>query len=90
MCHYCGCWANAAHRDCVAEQERASDLGDQAIRAIDQGDLGATRKCIEVMGGRSHDPGLSDGWVRSRAETTPQPAGSAAHLLGWRAAARRA
>jgi hypothetical protein len=28
-------------RDYVAEHERASDLGDRAIRAIDQGDLGA-------------------------------------------------
>jgi hypothetical protein len=36
-------------RDYVAEHERASDLGDQAIRAIRQGDLGAAREFIEVM-----------------------------------------
>ena len=37
-------------RDYVAEHERASDLGDHAIRAIDQGDLGAAREFIDAMG----------------------------------------
>jgi hypothetical protein len=49
MCHYCGCRAMPLIRDYVAEHERASDLGDRAIRAIDQGDLGAARDFVAVM-----------------------------------------
>ncbi len=49
MCHYCGCRAMPLIRDYVAEHERASDLGDHAIRAIDQGDLGAAGESIETM-----------------------------------------
>jgi iron-sulfur cluster repair protein YtfE (RIC family) len=49
MCHYCGCRAMPLIRDYVAEHERASDLGDHAIRAIDQGDHGAAREFIEAM-----------------------------------------
>jgi hypothetical protein len=40
---------NAAHQGLRSEHERASDLGDRAIRAVDQGDLGQAREFIEVM-----------------------------------------
>jgi iron-sulfur cluster repair protein YtfE (RIC family) len=36
-------------RDYVAEHERASDLGDHAIRAIDKGDLGAAEKFLDSV-----------------------------------------
>jgi hemerythrin-like domain-containing protein len=49
MCHYCGCRAMPLIRDYVAEHERASDLGDHAIRAIDQGDLGAAEEFLDAM-----------------------------------------
>ena len=49
MCHYCGCRSMLLIRDYVAEHERATDLGDDAIRAIDQGDVYAAREFISAM-----------------------------------------
>lgn len=39
MCHYCGCREMPLIRDYVAEHERAGNLGGDAVRAIDRGDL---------------------------------------------------
>lgn len=49
MCHYCGCRQMPLLRDYIAEHERVTDLGGDAVRAIDQGDLEAARRCITRM-----------------------------------------
>lgn len=49
MCHYCGCRQMPLVRDYIAEHERATDLGGDAVRAIDAGDLEKARRCIARM-----------------------------------------
>ena len=39
MCHYCGCREMPLIRDYIAEHERATNLGGDAVRAIDRGEL---------------------------------------------------
>jgi iron-sulfur cluster repair protein YtfE (RIC family) len=49
VCHYCGCRQMPLIRDYVAEHERATNLGGDAVRAIDQGDLPAARRALAGM-----------------------------------------
>jgi iron-sulfur cluster repair protein YtfE (RIC family) len=83
MCHYCGCRAMPLIRDYVAEHERASDLGDRAIRAIDQGDLGAARDFVAVMARelQRHWKGEENGIFRVMAAREEQYADYVAPLI---------
>lgn len=49
MCHYCGCRHVSLIRDYIAEHERVTDLGGDAVRALDVGDLEKARRCIQEM-----------------------------------------
>lgn len=49
MCHYCGCRQMSLIRDYIAEHERATDLGGDAVRAIDSGDLATARRYLAQM-----------------------------------------
>ena len=49
VCHYCGCRQIPLLRDYIAEHERATNLADHAVRAIDSGDLPQARRCIAEM-----------------------------------------
>ena len=49
MCHYCGCRQMPLIRDYVAEHERVTDLGGDAVRAIDQGDLDRAGRQVIAM-----------------------------------------
>src|SRR6476659_4451565 len=50
MCHYCGCRQIPLIRDYIAEHEKVTDLGGDAVRALDVGDLAAARRCLAKMG----------------------------------------
>ncbi|WP_433789677.1 hemerythrin domain-containing protein [Actinoplanes sp. CA-252034] len=63
MCHYCGCRETPLIRDYIAEHERAINLGGDAVRAIDDGELA---KAAELLGAmavelRSHWQGEEKG-----------------------------
>ncbi|MEE3850201.1 hemerythrin domain-containing protein [Gordonia sp. LSe1-13] len=63
MCQYCGCREMPLLRDYTAEHERAVNLGGDAVRALDAGDLAragdlAGRLAAEL---RSHWRGEEDG-----------------------------
>ena len=49
MCHYCGCRQIPLIRDYIAEHERATDLGGNAVRALDAGDFATVRRCLAEM-----------------------------------------
>ena len=49
MCHYCGCRQIPLIRDYIAEHERATDLGGDAVRALGVGDLATARRCVSEM-----------------------------------------
>ena len=63
MCHYCGCRHVSLIRDYIAEHERVTDLGGDAVRAIGVGDLEKARRCIDEMalGLASHWEGEENG-----------------------------
>jgi iron-sulfur cluster repair protein YtfE (RIC family) len=63
MCHYCGCREVPLIRDYVAEHERAINLGGDAVRAIDRGELSNARALLDAMGAelRAHWRGEEDG-----------------------------
>jgi len=63
MCHYCGCRDIPLIRDFIAEHERATNLGGDAARALDRGDLVRARALLDNMGGelRSRWQGEEDG-----------------------------
>lgn len=63
MCHYCGCRDMPLIRDYIAEHERATNLGGDAVRAIDRGDLAKAHELLVAMGAelRSHWRGEEDG-----------------------------
>ncbi len=91
MCHYCGCRAMPLIRDYVAEHERASDLGDHALRAIDQGDLGAASEFIDAMArkywsatGRARRTAFSESWQRVRSSTPTTSRRSSSSTVSWR------
>ncbi|ATD71355.1 hemerythrin [Gordonia sp. 1D] len=63
MCQYCGCRDMPLLRDYTAEHERAVNLGGDAVRALDAGDVDrardlAGRLTVEL---RSHWRGEEDG-----------------------------
>jgi iron-sulfur cluster repair protein YtfE (RIC family) len=66
MCHYCGCRQIPLIRDYIAEHERATDLGGDAVRAIDAGDLETMRRCLAEMATElaSHWEGEENGLFR--------------------------
>jgi hemerythrin-like domain-containing protein len=49
MCHYCGCRQVSLIRDYIAEHERVTDLGGDAMRAIDAGDLDQAQRYVREM-----------------------------------------
>jgi hypothetical protein len=49
MCHYCGCRHVSLIRDYIAEHERVTDLGGDAVRALDVGDLPKAEWCVQEM-----------------------------------------
>ena len=49
MCQYCGCREMPLLRDYIAEHERATNFGGEAVRAIDRGDLGHARHLLGEM-----------------------------------------
>ena len=49
MCDYCGCRQIPLIRDYIAEHERVTDLGGDAVRALDAGDLATVRRCLANM-----------------------------------------
>ena len=49
MCHYCGCREVPLLRDYIAEHERATNFGGEAVRAIDRGDLDRARHLLDEM-----------------------------------------
>jgi iron-sulfur cluster repair protein YtfE (RIC family) len=63
VCHYCGCRQVPLIRDYIAEHERVTDLGGDAVRAIGAGDLDKARRCVQGMavGLTSHWKGEEDG-----------------------------
>ena len=66
MCHYCGCRHVSLIRDYIAEHEVATDLGGDAVRAIDAGDLDKAQGCIQQMAARlaAHWQGEENGIFR--------------------------
>jgi iron-sulfur cluster repair protein YtfE (RIC family) len=46
MCHYCGCRQMPLIRDYVAEHERATTLGGDAVRALDRLELDDARRLL--------------------------------------------
>ena len=63
MCHYCGCRDMPLIRDYIAEHERATNLGGDAVRAIDRGEIAEARVLLDAMGAelRSHWQGEENG-----------------------------
>ena len=63
MCHYCGCRDMPLLRDYIAEHERATNLGGDAVRAMDRGDHAHARELLAAMGAelRSHWQGEEKG-----------------------------
>ena len=49
MCHYCGCREVPLLRDYIAEHERATNFGGEAVRAIGRGDLDRARHLLDEM-----------------------------------------
>jgi iron-sulfur cluster repair protein YtfE (RIC family) len=82
MCHYCGCREMPLIRDYVAEHERATDLGDTAVRAIDHGDLDKARRSLVQMAVElaSHWDGEENGIFRAM-QTDPLYAAYIAPLV---------
>lgn len=66
MCHYCGCRQMPLIRDYIAEHERVTDLGGDAVRAIDRGDLELARRLLAAMAEEldSHWQGEENGIFR--------------------------
>jgi len=66
MCHYCGCRHVSLIRDYIAEHERVTDLGGDAVRAIAGDDLERAHRCINEMAAllASHWQGEENGIFR--------------------------
>ena len=66
MCHYCGCRQIPLIRDYIAEHERATNLADNAVRALDTGDLMTVRRCLAEMASElaAHWEGEENGLLR--------------------------
>ena len=63
MCHYCGCRDIPLIRDFIAEHERATNVGGDAVRALDRGDLAEATTLVRTLaaGLRSHWQGEEKG-----------------------------
>lgn len=63
MCHYCGCREMPLLRDYIAEHERVTNLGGDAVRALDRGHPDRARDLLHRMGEelRSHWQGEENG-----------------------------
>lgn len=63
MCQYCGCRDMPLIRDYIAEHAHVLNLGGEAVRAIDRGDLDSARRLLAEMAQelRSHWRGEEDG-----------------------------
>ena len=63
MCHYCGCREMPLIRDYIAEHERATNLGGDAVRALDRGELAEAGVLLDAMATelRSHWQGEENG-----------------------------
>ena len=63
MCHYCGCRELPLIRDYIAEHERATNLGGDAVRAMARGDLAGATVLLDTMRAelRSHWQGEENG-----------------------------
>ena len=63
MCHYCGCRDIPLIRDYIAEHERATNLGGDAVRALDRGELTEATALLRAMAAelRSHWQGEENG-----------------------------
>lgn len=66
MCHYCGCRQIPLIRDYIAEHERVTDLGGDAVRALDADDLPTVRRCLATMAAElaTHWQGEENGLFR--------------------------
>lgn len=51
MCQYCGCRQMPLIRDYIEEHEQIVDVGDDALRALDRGDVDRARQCLGRMRG---------------------------------------
>jgi hemerythrin-like domain-containing protein len=49
MCQYCGCRQVPLIRDYIEEHEQIVDAGDDAIRALDRGDVGHAHQSVSRM-----------------------------------------
>jgi hemerythrin-like domain-containing protein len=49
MCQYCGCRQVPLIRDYIDEHEHIVDAGDDALRALDRGDLGRAQQSVSRM-----------------------------------------
>ena len=63
MCHYCGCRDMRLLRDYIAEHERATNLGGDAVRAMDRGEYEQAKELLAATGTelRSHWQGEENG-----------------------------
>lgn len=70
MCHYCGCRQVTLIRDYIAEHERVTHLGFEALRALDRGERPAAATMIAEMAVllRSHWEGEEKGVFTVMAE----------------------
>jgi hypothetical protein len=49
VCHYCGCREMPLLRDYIAEHERATNYGGEAVRALDRGEHGRARELLDAV-----------------------------------------
>ncbi|MEU6121181.1 hemerythrin domain-containing protein [Streptomyces sp. NPDC047123] len=49
MCHYCGCRDIPLIKEFIAEHERVTDAGGDAVRALDRGETARARELVDVM-----------------------------------------
>ena len=49
MCQYCGCRQISLIRDYIEEHEQIVDVGDDALRALDRGDVERARRGLSRM-----------------------------------------
>ena len=63
MCQYCGCRDIPLLRDYIAEHERSTHSGEEALRACERGDFDAAREHLSTMADelRAHWQGEEQG-----------------------------
>jgi iron-sulfur cluster repair protein YtfE (RIC family) len=82
VCHYCGCRQIPLIRDYIAEHERVTDLGGDAVRALHADDLPTVRRCLAAMATElaTHWQGEENGLFRVMGRE-PEYAGYIAPLI---------